>query len=116
MPKISISISSDNLSEDFIIWLVSFLFDKDVTFQCEYIDNKWDFKAKTQTAIRNEIDDLCLSYRSDKALRGADIDTLDELCGKTERNLLNLKGFGRKSLNEIKYVLKEKGLGLKTNA
>ena len=44
--------------------------------------------------------------------------TLRELVQKTEKDMLETKNFGRKSLNEIKDILREKGLafGMKLEA
>ena len=48
--------------------------------------------------------------RSANCLKNAGIRTLRELVQKSEREMLETKNFGRKSLNEIKEILREKGL------
>ena len=50
--------------------------------------------------------------RSANCLQNADIRYLGELVQKTEQEMLKTKNFGRKSLNEIKEILHEMGLGL----
>jgi DNA-directed RNA polymerase subunit alpha len=46
-------------------------------------------------------------------LRRGGIANVGELIGKSERDLLTLRNFGQKSLNEIKDKLAEMNLGLK---
>ena len=58
------------------------------------------------------------TVRSANGLKNAGIRTLRELVQKTEKDMLETKNFGRKSLNEIKDILREKGLafGMKLEA
>ncbi|MGE3973413.1 MAG: DNA-directed RNA polymerase subunit alpha [Bdellovibrionales bacterium] len=58
------------------------------------------------------VDDLELSVRSANCLKNANIRFIGELVSKTEAEMLKTKNFGRKSLNEIKEILSEMGLGL----
>jgi len=58
------------------------------------------------------VDELELSVRSANCLKHADIRLIGELVQKTEAEILATKNFGRKSLNEIKEILTEMGLGL----
>ncbi len=58
------------------------------------------------------VDDLELSVRSAQCLQNANIKYLYELVEKTDKDLLKGKNFGRKSLNEVKEALAEKGLTL----
>ena len=44
-------------------------------------------------------------------LKNANIRTIGELVQKTEAEMLRTKNFGRKSLNEIKEILENMGLG-----
>ena len=62
--------------------------------------------------LDKSIEELELSVRAYNCLRNANIKTLSELCGKTDAEMLKTKNFGRKSLEEIKKVLSELGLGL----
>ena len=50
--------------------------------------------------------------RSSNCLKNANIRTIRELVQKSEPEMLRTKNFGRKSLNEIKLILTELGLGL----
>ena len=58
------------------------------------------------------VDELELSVRSANCLKNAGIHCIGELVQKTEAEMLKTKNFGRKSLNEIKEILQEMGLGL----
>ena len=53
-----------------------------------------------------------LSVRSFNCLKNANIRTIRELVQKSEAEMLRTKNFGRKSLNEIKEILQQMGLGL----
>jgi len=48
-----------------------------------------------------------------RALRGAGIETLEQLAHNTEKDLLDLHGFGPKALDILKQRLEECGLVLK---
>lgn len=58
------------------------------------------------------VDDLELSVRSANCLKNANIRYIGELVVRSEAEMLKTKNFGRKSLNEIKEILAEMGLGL----
>ena len=58
------------------------------------------------------VDDLELSVRSANCLKNANIRYIGELVVRSESEMLKTKNFGRKSLNEIKEILTEMGLGL----
>jgi DNA-directed RNA polymerase subunit alpha len=75
-------------------------------------------QAPIQPTISEEIynkpvDQLNLSVRTMNCLRRGGIITVGELTNKSERDLLTLRNFGQKSLNEIKDKLVEMGLSLK---
>jgi DNA-directed RNA polymerase subunit alpha len=67
--------------------------------------------AQTQANRLNEvpIEELDLSVRAFNCLKANDITTVGQLLGKKEEELLSLRNFGRKSLDEIKEKLVEKG-------
>jgi DNA-directed RNA polymerase subunit alpha len=62
--------------------------------------------------LYKSVDELELSVRSANCLKNAGIQYIGELVQKTEAEMLKTKNFGRKSLNEIKEILTEMGLGL----
>ncbi len=59
------------------------------------------------------IDKLHLSVRSYNALSSVGVCTTGDLIAKTENELLNIKNFGKRSLEEINLKMQELGLSLK---
>jgi len=68
-------------------------------------------KEDVNDILLRHVDDLELSVRSANCLKNAGINLIGELVQKTEAEMLKTKNFGRKSLNEIKEILAESGLG-----
>jgi DNA-directed RNA polymerase subunit alpha len=64
---------------------------------------EWDVPVET----------LNLSVRSYNCLKRAGISKVSELLDMTEDNIIKMRNFGRKSLDEIKQVLSERGLSLR---
>lgn len=62
--------------------------------------------------LYRSVDELELSVRSANCLKNAEIIKIWQLVQKTEGEMLKTKNFGRKSLNEIKEVLREMDLSL----
>ena len=63
---------------------------------------------------KKSIEELTLSTKAKNALRDQNIGTIGRLMGKyTERSLLKVKNFGRKSLQELKEELGKLGLSLR---
>jgi DNA-directed RNA polymerase subunit alpha len=58
------------------------------------------------------VEGLPISVRAFNGLQNADIKYIGELVQRTEQDMLKIKNFGRKSLNEIKEVLADMGLSL----
>jgi DNA-directed RNA polymerase subunit alpha len=69
-------------------------------------------KSRLNENLFRRIEEIELSVRSANCLENADIKYIGELVQKTEAEMLRTKNFGRKSLNEIKEILGEMGLGL----
>jgi Lon protease-like protein len=70
--------------------------------------------AALDKLLRRPIERLFLSYRAYTGLHLEGIKHVDELVQRTERDLLEIRNFGRKSLNEVKIVLGKLGLSLAT--
>jgi len=66
--------------------------------------------AELQAKLDKSIEELELSVRSFNCLEAAGIKTIRDLVQKTEAEMLKYRNFGRKSLSEIKNILKEMGL------
>jgi DNA-directed RNA polymerase subunit alpha len=60
--------------------------------------------------LDKSIEELELSVRSFNCLEAAGIKTIRDLVQKSESEMLKYRNFGRKSLNEIKNILKEMNL------
>lgn len=67
---------------------------------------------KLNENLFRSVDDLELSVRSANCLKNANIRYIGELVTRSEAEMLKTKNFGRKSLNEIKDLLSQMGLGL----
>jgi DNA-directed RNA polymerase subunit alpha len=60
--------------------------------------------------FKTPIDELELSVRSVNSLKNSDIRTLGDLVRQTEAQMLQVKNFGKKSLQEIADLLEREGL------
>ncbi|MFK5927580.1 MAG: DNA-directed RNA polymerase subunit alpha [Desulfuromusa sp.] len=69
-------------------------------------------KQKINENLYRSVEELELSVRSANCLKNAQINLIGELVQKSEAEMLKTQNFGRKSLNEIKDILAEMGLGL----
>ncbi len=68
-------------------------------------------QAVNRNLFRN-VSELELSVRAANCLKNANIRTIADLVQKSELEMLKTKNFGKKSLNEIKEILTDMGLGL----
>lgn len=66
--------------------------------------------AELEEKLEKSIEELELSVRSFNCLQAAGIKTIRDLVQKTESEMLKYRNFGRKSLQEIKNILKDMGL------
>lgn len=65
-----------------------------------------------EAVLSKRIDDLDLSVRSANSLKNANILTLRDLVRRSEKEMLETKNFGKKSLEEVQEVLDKLGLQL----
>jgi DNA-directed RNA polymerase subunit alpha len=86
-------------------------FDEEIVEPTVEVDRE-DHDSPVNENLYRSVEDLELSVRSANCLRNADIWFIGDLVQKTETEMLKTKNFGRKSLNEIKQLLSEMGLGL----
>lgn len=84
-------------------------FDEEVQEETSAVDAK---DEELRNFMQKSVEELELSVRSYNCLKKAEIKTIGELIQKTDGEMLRTKNFGRKSLNEIKELLNEMGLGL----
>ena len=85
-----------------------------INFEEEEEEYKYEDIARPPL-MRNDlldrsVDELELSVRSYNCLKNADIRTIRDLVHRTERDMMQTKNFGKKSLNEIKDLLHGMGL------
>ncbi|HEV7668306.1 MAG TPA: DNA-directed RNA polymerase subunit alpha [Thermoanaerobaculia bacterium] len=71
--------------------------------------------AGLEQILAKTIDELDLSVRSANSLKNANIHNLRDLVRRTEKEMLETKNFGRKSLEEVQEVLDKLGLSLGMN-
>ncbi len=78
----------------------------------ETFAEKEDSLLPFNRALLRKVDELELSVRSANCLKNDNIIYIGDLVQKSEPEMLRTPNFGRKSLNEIKEVLTQMGLGL----
>src|SRR5215217_2031884 len=66
--------------------------------------------ARMQGLLKTPIDDLELSVRSVNSLKNSNIRSLGDLVRQTESQILQVKNFGKKSLQEIATLLESRNL------
>lgn len=90
------------------------MFAKDIesSMSMQYDENQERTRAKRSAIMDTPVSDFELSVRSRNCLKKMNINTLGDLLRVSEAELLAYKNFGETSLNEIKAMLKQKGLRL----
>lgn len=86
--------------------------DEDAPVEVQTTTTTTTQSSPTNEALLKPVSELELSVRSANCLQNANIKYIYELVSKTEGEMLRTKNFGRKSLNEIKEILTQMGLGL----
>lgn len=105
-PEESVALSSKIMKEQLQIFLTF-----DETMEPAEEARELGSPSLNENLFRS-VDDLELSVRSANCLKNANIRYIGELVVRSEAEMLKTKNFGRKSLNEIKEILGEMGLGL----
>lgn len=105
-PEEAVALASKIMKEQLQIFVT---FDEKMEPQEESRDHK---SPSLNDNLFRSVDDLELSVRSANCLKNANIRYIGELVTRSEAEMLKTKNFGRKSLNEIKEILSEMGLGL----
>ena len=67
---------------------------------------------KQQQILSMKIEDMDFSVRSYNCLKRANIHTVEDLCRKTEDEMLKVRNLGKKSLDEVMQKLEAYGLTL----
>ena len=85
----------------------------------ETISNESTVKEKVETqrdkVLEMTIEELDLSVRSFNCLKRANINTVEDLIGKTQDEMIKVRNLGRKSLEEVEHKLAMMGLALASN-
>ncbi|NOX20938.1 MAG: DNA-directed RNA polymerase subunit alpha [Nitrospirae bacterium] len=111
-PKAAVSKAANILIDHFDFFLIEEM-EQDSDDQEEAQEITADMGAEEfNKNLLKSVDELELSVRSYNCLKNANIKTIADLVQKTEHEILKTKNFGRKSLNEIKEILKGMGLSL----
>lgn len=71
--------------------------------------------SQLQSLLSRNVSELELSVRANNCLESARIQTIGQLVGKTEADLLRVRSFGKTSLREVKRKLADMGLSLGMN-
>jgi len=120
--KLTLEVWTDgSIKPDEATCLASKLLREHLSLFIDYIDNKQqdsivmvsEEKEKVNKYVDIPIKDVEFSVRSRNCLKRTTIKTIGELAKKSATELLEIKNFGQKSLNEIREKLSQYGLGLK---
>jgi DNA-directed RNA polymerase subunit alpha len=82
------------------------------TSEAKLDQRKDDEQSAMNKNLFRSVNELELSVRAANCLKNANSKTIADLVQKSEMEMLKTKNFGKKSLNEIKEILTEMGLGL----
>jgi DNA-directed RNA polymerase subunit alpha len=74
-----------------------------------------DVDVELQKKLSMSVHELELSVRANNCLESAKIETVGQLAGMTEADLLKIRSFGKTSLREVKRKLQDMGLTLGMN-
>lgn len=89
-----------------------YLLDARAAIDMYYDEDQERMEDRLNQVLRIPITDFELSVRARNCLNRMNINTIGDLVGRTEQELLSYKNFGETSLKEIKEILTSKGLRL----
>ncbi len=74
-------------------------------------DKKYDEDfVRMRTLLKSKLSEMDLSVRTKNCLKSASITTIEDLISCSRSNILKMRNFGKKSLDELENKMKEKGL------
>ena len=88
--------------------------DSEVLIVCPL--NSLEEKPDTSEILSMKIEDMELSVRSFNCLKRAGINTVEDLCNKTESEMMKIRNLGNKSLVEVHERLEAMGLSLRKDS
>ena len=71
------------------------------------------FRGWARQRDQRTVEELNLSVRSYNCLKREGINSVGDLVTKSEAELMDIRNFGQKSIDEVKAKLEELGLGLR---
>lgn len=108
-PRDAVSLGAKILCDHFVLF----------TDLSETIGSESTVKEKVETqrdkVLEMTIEELDLSVRSFNCLKRANINTVEDLVGKTQDEMIKVRNLGRKSLEEVEHKLAMMGLSLANN-
>lgn len=104
-PEDSVSLAAMLLKDHLSIYI-----NLEESMRAETIVEQPSALSGVDALLAKEIDELDLSVRSANCLKNANINTLRDLVRRSERDMLETKNFGRKSLEELQDLLARLGL------
>ena len=106
-PDDAVSLGAQLLREHLTMFVVS---DREMpTLEAAPVD---EVRTPLDAQLDRSVDELDLSVRSVNTLKNAEIHTLRDLVSRSEKDILEAKGFGRKSLEELEEALGKMDLQL----
>lgn len=106
-PEEAVSLASTLLKDHLMIFVES-----EESVVEETVVDTTEETTGVDAVLAKTIDELDLSVRSANCLKNANIHTLRDLVRKSEKEMLETKNFGRKSLEEVQELLADHGLRL----
>ena len=82
----------------------------DTPFSNNVADELDDETLRIRQVLKSRLIDMDLSVRALNCLRSAELETLGDLVAIHKSDLLKFRNFGKKSLSELEYLVKSKGL------
>jgi DNA-directed RNA polymerase subunit alpha len=104
-PETAVSLASMLLKDHLTIFITA-----EESIREDGADGRGEELAGMDALLSRRIEELDLSVRSANCLKNANIHTLRDLVRRTERDMLETKNFGRKSLEELQDLLSRLGL------
>ena len=109
-PEDAVSLAAQLLQEHLTIFMVT-----EKTAPSLGAGQATGLSSELEALLAKNVDELELSVRSVNTLKNANIHTVRDLVSKQEKDMLEAKGFGRKSLEELQEALGRFGLTLGMN-
>jgi DNA-directed RNA polymerase subunit alpha len=106
-PDEAVSLAAKILNEHMMLFVGLTEKVKDAEIMVEKEDDK------KEKVLEMTIEELDLSVRSYNCLKRAGINTVQELCAKSEEEMMKVRNLGRKSLEEVQEKLENLGLSLR---